>query len=150
MLNFKRTTLINAPIETVWQFHERPDIMQLLTPPWQPVQIVRREGGLEVGAVTEFRLLLGFIPVRWLAYHIECEVPTLFVDKQVEGPLESWIHRHEFTPESGKTYLSDHINYELPGGWIAEFLLGWWVNSRLENMFEYRHQVTRKECENIS
>ncbi len=148
MLNFKRSILINAPIETVWQFHERPDILDLLTPPWQPVQIVRREGGLGVGAITEFRLILGVIPIRWLAYHTECEAPYLFVDKQIEGPLKSWIHRHEFTRENQKTRLTDKINDELPGGMLAEFLLGWWVNSRLEAMFEYRHQVTQRECEN--
>jgi ligand-binding SRPBCC domain-containing protein len=52
MLNFKHSTLIDAPLEVVWSFHERPDILALLTPPWQPIQVVRREGGLEVGAIT--------------------------------------------------------------------------------------------------
>ena len=49
MLNFKYSSLIDAPVETVWQFHDRPDILELLTPPWQPVKIIRREGGLGVG-----------------------------------------------------------------------------------------------------
>ena len=35
----------------------------------------------------------------------------------------------------------------LPGGWIAEFLLGWWVDSRLKEMFRYRHEITKQECE---
>ncbi|MDB9482186.1 cyclase, partial [Dolichospermum circinale CS-537/05] len=38
MLHFKHSSIINAPVEVVWKFHERPDIIQLLTPPWQPVQ----------------------------------------------------------------------------------------------------------------
>lgn len=150
MLTFQRSILINSPIEKVWQFHERADILELLTPPWQPVQIVRREGGLDVGAITEFRLFLGVIPVRWLAYHTECNPPYLFVDKQVEGPLTSWVHRHRFSSEKNQTRLTDTINYELPGGELAELLLGWWVNSRLEEMFKYRHQVTQKECEKVA
>jgi ligand-binding SRPBCC domain-containing protein len=148
MLKFQLSTLINAPIEVVWEFHERQDILQLLTPPWQPVQIVRREGGLDVGAISEFRLLLGFIPIRWVARHIECHKPYLFVDKQVTGPMQSWLHRHQFQAENGQTRLTDTIEYELPGGWIAEFILGWWVDSRLKDMFRYRHQVTKKYCEN--
>ena len=64
MPNFRYSSLINSAVETVWNFHERPDILQLLTPPWQPVKIIRREGGLDVGAVSEFRLLLGPIPVQ--------------------------------------------------------------------------------------
>jgi ligand-binding SRPBCC domain-containing protein len=147
MLKFQLSSLINAPIEVIWEFHERTDILQLLTPPWQPVQIVRREGGLDVGAISEFRLFLGPIPIRWVARHIECNKPYLFVDEQIEGPMQSWVHRHQLQAENGQTRLSDAIAYELPGGWIAEFLLGWWVNSRLKEMLRYRHQVTKQYCE---
>ena len=82
MLNFQYSSLIDASVETVWQFHERPDILDLLTPPWQPVTVVKREGGLGVGAITEFRIMLLLIPVRWLAEHIECEENHFFVDTQ--------------------------------------------------------------------
>lgn len=147
MLTFKRSTLINAPIEKVWEFHERSDILEILTPPWQPVKIIRREGGLDIGAISEFRLILGFIPIRWVARHIECEKPSFFVDKQETGPMKSWLHRHQFTPENGKTRLTDEINYEIPGGTIVEFFIGWWVNSRLEEMFRYRHEITQESLE---
>jgi ligand-binding SRPBCC domain-containing protein len=146
MLHFQYSSLINASPEIVWQFHERKDILHILTPPWQPVQIIRREGGLEVGAITEFRLWLAVIPVRWIARHIECEPNKLFVDRQEEGLMKSWIHRHQFQEENGKTRLTDAIAYELPGGFLAELLLGWWVDSRLKEMFRYRHEVTQKEC----
>ncbi|MEG4414889.1 cyclase, partial [Microcoleus sp. C2C3] len=33
MPNFKYSSLINATVEAVWNFHEKPDILQLLTPP---------------------------------------------------------------------------------------------------------------------
>jgi ligand-binding SRPBCC domain-containing protein len=150
MLHFQYSSLINAPVQLVWQFHERKDILDLLTPPWQPVKVIRREGGLEVGAITEFRLLLGPIPVRWLAKHIECQPNFLFTDQQVEGPMDFWVHRHQFTQENGKTRLTDSIDYEIPGGFLTEILLGWWVESRLREMFRYRHQVTKKECEQLT
>jgi len=147
MLRFHYSSLINAPVETVWQFHERPDILNLLTPPWQPVKVIRREGGLGIGAISEFRLSLGPIAVRWIAEHIECQPNRLFTDEQVEGPMQSWVHRHQFNAENSKTKLTDAIAYELPGGWLSELLLGWWVDSRLTDMFRYRHEVTKKECE---
>ena len=129
MLHFKHSSLIDAPVEVVWSFHESSDILQLLTPPWQPVQIIRREGGLDVGAITE------------------CEKNRLFTDRQIEGPMESWTHRHHFIEENGKTRLTDAIDFELPGGMPAELVLGWWVDLRLKDMFSYRHQVTKRECE---
>lgn len=147
MLHFKRSVLINAPVEVVWNFHERPDILQILTPPWQPVQVIRREGGLAIGAITEFRLSLGPFPVRWVARHIEYERYRLFTDEQIQGPMQSWVHRHQFSEENGKTRLTDAIAFSLPGEWLAEMLLGWWVNARLEDMFRYRHEVTQRECE---
>ena len=147
MLKFKYSSLINAPVEVVWDFHERPDILQILTPPWQPVKVIRRQGGLDVGAVSEFQLLLGFIPIKWVARHSECEKNNYFIDIQIEGPMQYWKHRHQFTLENGNTRLTDSIEYAIPGGWLAEFLLGWWVDSRLKEMFRYRHQVTQKECE---
>ncbi len=148
MLTFKRTTLIDAPVEKVWQFHERPDILDILTPPWQPVKIIKREGGLDIGAVSEFQLMLAFIPIRWVARHIECDKPYFFVDIQEIGPMKSWLHRHQFTPENGKTRLTDEIKYEIPGGIIVEFLIGWWVESRLQEMFRYRHEITQKKVLN--
>lgn len=147
MLHFQFSSLINAPIEVVWKFHEREDILEILTPPWQPVEIVRRQGGLEVGAISEFRLILGFIPITWVARHTECDKPYLFVDRQVKGPMQFWVHRHQFTPEGDRTRLTDSIDYEIPGGWVAEILLGWWVDSRLKEMFRYRHQITQQTCE---
>ena len=147
MLDFKYSSLIDAPVEKVWQFYERPDILELLTPPWQPVKVIRREGGLDIGAISEFRLSLAGIPVRWIATHIECQPNRLFVDEQTEGPMDSWVHRHEFKSENGKTRLTDAIAYEIPGGWLSEFILGWWVDSRLQDMFRYRHQVTKNHCE---
>ncbi|MDM9380479.1 SRPBCC family protein [Chlorogloeopsis sp. ULAP01] len=147
MLHFKYSSVINAPVETVWKFHERVDVLQLLTPPWQPLQVLRREGGLGVGAITEFRLMIGPLPLRWLARYTEYEEYHLFTDEQISGLFETWLHRHKFESENGKTRLTDEISFTLPGGQTAEFLGGWLVQVQLEAMFRYRHHITRQECE---
>ncbi|MEC4990292.1 MAG: SRPBCC family protein [Oscillatoria sp. PMC 1068.18] len=149
MLYFQYSSLINAPVEVVWNFHERPDILDILTPPWQPVEIVRREGGLAVGAISEFKIFIGVIPVRWLARHTQCERYHIFVDEQIDGPMEFWRHKHQFVAENEQTRLTDSIEYALPGGELAESILGWWVEARLRDMFRYRHEVTKKECEKM-
>jgi ligand-binding SRPBCC domain-containing protein len=150
MLTFSCQTLIHAPVQTLWSFHERSDVLQLLTPPWQPVRVIRREGGLAVGAITEFQIQILFVPVRWVARHVDCEPPYFFCDRQIEGPMTSWFHRHEFMADREGTYLIDTIEYEIPGGWLGELLLGGWVNARLRDMFRYRHQITQAMCEDIA
>ncbi|KAB8318978.1 SRPBCC family protein [Tolypothrix campylonemoides VB511288] len=147
MLLFKYSSVINAPVEVVWKFHERPDVLQLLTPPWQPVQVLRREGGLGKGAITEFRLFLGPLPLRWLARHTQYEEYRLFTDEQISGPFDSWVHRHLFEPENGKTRLTDEISFSMPGGQPVEFVSGWLVQVQLEAMFRYRHHITKQDCE---
>lgn len=148
MLNFQKSVVIQAPRSQVWAFYERPDILDLLTPPWQPVRVLRREGGLGVGAVTEFELPIGPLPVRWLAVHSDCEPERLFVDVQEEGPFASWVHRHEFgDAPDGATRMTDAIALAMPGGWLTEILLGPWVLQDLERLLTYRHQVTQRECE---
>lgn len=147
MLQFKYSSAIDAPVEVVWKFHERADVLQLLTPPWQPVQVIRREGGLSIGAITEFRLYLGPLPLTWLARHTECEPYKSFTDQQISGPFEHWTHQHKFESEDGKTRLTDEICFTMPGGEPVEFVSGWLVQMQLDAMFRYRHEVTKKECE---
>jgi ligand-binding SRPBCC domain-containing protein len=146
MLHYEKSSLIAAPVEVVWQFYEREDCLKKLTPPWQPVEVVRREGGLGVGAISEFRLWLGLIPVPWISVHTDCIPFQSFTDIQQQGPLVSWQHVHSFTAEGNGTRLGDRIEYALPGGDWAEAWVGPWVTARLEDMFAYRHRVTAAEC----
>lgn len=150
-LRFERSSLIRASVETVWDFHGRPDVLNILTPPWQPVEVVRREGGLGVGAESEFRLWLGPLPVTWLSRHVVCEPLVLFADEQVQGPMDSWLHRHRFEAAAdGQMRLTDSIEYELPAAQATEPLLEQWVEQRLSDMFAYRHRVTRLACERLA
>ncbi len=147
MLQFRKSTLINAPVKVVWEFYERPDILERLTPPWQPVQIIRHDGGLDVGAVSEFRIWLGPFPVQWVSRHTVCVAYEKFIDEQQVGPMDSWKHEHRFKQEGNQTRLIDAIEFSIPGGWFTNWVLGLWVKSRLEQMFEYRHQVTQDYCQ---
>ena len=38
MLHFKYSSVINSSVENVWQFYERPDILQLLI----PIRVLKR------------------------------------------------------------------------------------------------------------
>lgn len=147
MVKFEYSSQIKASVEKVWQFHERDDILQLLTPPWQPVKVIRRQGGLNIGATSQFLLMFGFINILWVARHTQYQEYKLFTDEQIKGPMDSWIHYHRFEAKGTDTILTDSIEYQIPGGWLSDIMLGWWVNSRLEDMFRYRHQITKEKLE---
>ena len=141
---FVKSVVIEAPVDTVFRFHEREDALSLLSPPFPPVRMLSRTGGIETGARVELRV--GFL--TWIAAHTAFERNRLFEDQQVQGPFARWVHRHEFEAAGpDRTRLTDRIEYELPGGALVNALLGWTVTLGLHNMFRHRHRVTKTICE---
>jgi ligand-binding SRPBCC domain-containing protein len=140
---FVQSVLIDAPVNAVFQFHEREDALALLATPFPPVRMISRTGGLETGARVELRVGI----FRWVALHTAYEKDRLFVDEQIHGPFARWVHRHEFEAAGPKTQMTDRIACELPGGLLVNMLLGWAVTLGLRNMFAHRHRVTKDFCE---
>lgn len=147
MMHCEYSTLLRAPVERVFGFHEQPDAIERLTPPWQKVRVVRKSGGLQVGAVVEFQVYFGPVPVTWIAHHIAYKKNEYFVDEQRQGPFSAWVHTHLFQAETGGTRLTDSIELALPGGLMAEKMAGWLVRRQLARLFAYRHEITRQACE---
>lgn len=144
MPTFVRRVLIDAPVSAVFRFHEREDALSLLSPPFPPMRVVSRSGGIGAGARVELRVA-GLI--RWVAVHTAFERDRLFVDEQEEGPFRRWTHRHEFEAEGARTRLTDRVTYELPGGPAVNALAPVFATPGLVLMFRYRHRMTRRYCE---
>ena len=138
---FVKSVIVDAPVDEVFRFHERPDALALLSPTFPPVRMIARTGtGIQAGSRVELRVGV----LRWVAQHTIYEKNRLFVDEQIQGPFAQWIHRHEFEAVDGKTRLTDRIAYELPGGPLGNHLFGWTVTLGLRNMFKHRHRVTQQ------
>jgi len=123
--------------------HERDDALQLLSPPFPPVRIISKTGGIQVGTRVELRI--GF--VSWVALHIAYEPNVLFIDEQIRGPFARWVHRHEFEDLGCATRLTDRIDYMVRGGPWINAISRWLVHGGLYQMFQYRHRVTKQFCE---
>ena len=141
---FVRQLVVQAPVEQVFAFHEREDALPRLSPPFPPMRVVSRTGGIRTGARVELRIG----PIRWLALHTEYRVNELFVDEQIAGPSGSWVHRHEFEALGPHTTrLTDRVTFRLPGGPVVNALFGRLVTWSLIPMFRFRHRATRLACE---
>ena len=142
---FVHESVIAAPVPVVFAFHERPDALKLLTPPWEPVQVVRAAPTLHVGERALIKVRLGPLWVDWEAEHTRYEKDVLFQDRQIRGPFKAWLHTHRMTAVESRTLLRDEVELELPLGILA--LPAWpLVRRKLRRMFEYRHEVTRANC----
>ena len=147
-MNFIKESLIHAPPERVFAFHELPDVFARLMPPWENSRIIQSAPNLLPGAtaIIETRIL-GLISQRWVARHTLYEPPRMFEDVQVEGPFRSWRHRHLILPHAEGATLRDEIEYEPPLGPLGRLAAPLLIEPRLRRLFAYRHQVTREWCE---
>lgn len=140
---FEQQKVIAAPVDVVFGFHERPDALERLSPPFPPLTVLHKSGGILTGA--EVHLRIG--PIRWDARHTAYEKNRLFVDEMVRGPFARWIHRHEFLEQGAHTRLVDRIDFALPGGRLLNWLAAPFVRIGLRQMFTHRHAVTKRYCE---
>lgn len=147
-MRFVKESRIAAAPATVFDFHERPGALECLTPPWEHLELVEGGDSLRPGSRVVMNIRLGPIPLRWVAEHTEYEPGRLFADRQVSGPFASWYHRHLFLDdEAGGTILRDEVDYRPPLGWLGQVLGTRFIEARLNRMFNYRHDVTRRIIE---
>lgn len=91
--------------------------------------------------------LFGIIPTRWVAEHTAYDPPRMFEDVQLSGPFSKWRHRHIVEPHAEGSVLRDEIEYEPPMWFLGAIAAPFLVVPKLEKMFDFRHEMTRKWCE---
>ncbi len=134
---------IAAPAAEVFRWHTRPGAFERLTPPWEPVEVVEKTGGIETGARIVLRLRFGPFSRLWVSEHRDYEEGRQFRDMQVSGPFSYWVHTHRIEPDGPSAcYLEDHIEYALPFGTLGRVCGSAFTRAKLNRMFTYRHQVT--------
>ncbi|MEN4478388.1 TIGR01777 family oxidoreductase [Mycolicibacterium cosmeticum] len=126
-------SVVDHPLDVVFDWHTRPGAMRRLVPPWQPMTVVS-----ETSSLADGRAVLG-LPggLRWVARHdpAEYDPPHRFVDAlDSDGPrswparaIGQWRHMHEFASAgTGSTRMSDRVDTVVPA-------------AALRPMFVYRH-----------
>jgi len=137
---------VRASVERVWDWHTRPGALQRLLPPWEPIQVLKREEGVEEGTRTTVRFGKGPIAMDWVSEHLAPEPYHSFANFQVKGPFGSWRHRHLFSA-TGKASceIEDRIEYELPLEPFGALAAGRYYRERIERGIAYRHRVVSRD-----
>lgn len=135
---FVKRSRLDSSAEEVFRWHTRPGAFERLLPPWEPLRVLERMGGLADGGRVTLRTRVFGVPRRWVAeYHGYVEGRE-FRDRQLVGPFRAWDHLHRVEADGAHAaYLEDRIEYLLPLGLGRSY-----VRKRLERVFEYRHRVT--------
>ena len=144
-MRFIKESILPAPVEEVFAFHERPDAFALLQPPWDRVEIITPPTSLEVGTRVELRTKVGPFWVPIVAEHVAYERNRCFEDVLRKGPFDHWHHKHLFFPHADGCRLRDEIDYAPPLGWLGRLADPIVVRPRLVRLFDFRHAITLRE-----
>ena len=150
-MRFTARSVIKTTPEKLFAFHELPDALTRLMPPWEKSRVIERSPDLRVGSrtIVDARIAPGIF-IRWESEHTAYDPPHSFEDQQVRGPFRSWRHRHIVEPHPEGALLIDNIEYTLPFGFLGRLFAGVMIERRLRRAFAFRHRVTREYCENAA
>lgn len=136
----ERSQFVRAPLERTFGFFSDPANLARITPPAMNFQMVQAPpGGIRRGAVLEYRLRVGKLPLRWKSLISTWRPPTRFVDFQLRGPYLLWRHQHDFEPQNGGTLVRDSVEYALPLAPLGNLALPL-VRRNLDEIFRFRSQ----------
>ena len=148
MKSFIRTTYIDGiSSNELFAWHIREGAFERLNPPWQQFKVIERKGNIKNGGTVKIKMkIAGRIYRTWLVKHSDYIEAKQFRDSQIKGLFSSWTHTHLFNSfELSSCMLEDHIEYSLPAGALSERIASPLINKKLNQMFGYRHRLTRDD-----
>ncbi|MCE9638388.1 MAG: TIGR01777 family oxidoreductase [Planctomycetes bacterium] len=150
--SFVRRSELAVPVEALFDWHARPGAFDRLAPPWEDVHVESPAGSLRDGERVVLRVPAPpFVDGRWVAEIRDVRRPHGFRDVQISGPFGAWEHRHEMRPGAtpGTSSIEDRIEFALPFGPLGRLGAGI-VRRRLDQLFRYRHAVTRDDLAQLA
>lgn len=145
MYNLHREQIVNKPLDEVFAFFEKPENLEVITPPWMkfkiktPLPLI-----MKIGAEFDYKIILLGIPLKWKTIITEYEPPYKFIDEQKKGPYKLWVHTHTFEAVGDKTKIIDSVDYNLSGGMLGGIINKIYISRNLKAIFDYRTVAIKK------
>ena len=112
---FRLSSTLSHPAESVFSWHMRPGALERLTPPWESVEILEREGEIRDGGTVLLLVKRGLARIRWKIKHTDFIQNRQFRDEQISGPFGSWVHTHTFDEQGdSSSTIEDTVEWEAP------------------------------------
>jgi ligand-binding SRPBCC domain-containing protein len=149
MTVFEFTSEIPATQRELFEFHMDFANVRVVTPPIIRMRFAQVPAEMKTGSsiVVEINQL-----GLWMPWEISVEevIPDrLLVDVQRgRGPFRSWRHEHRFEQRNGSTFLTDHIEYQLPFGPLGDIIDVLFMKFVQQRLFSYRHRKTKEYFQN--
>lgn len=138
-------TLLDAPLEEVFEFFSKAENLAKLTPSTLGFHILTPLPiDMKKGTLIDYNLKIRGVPVTWRTEITVWEPNVRFVDSQLKGPYAQWIHEHRFAAEGNQTRMWDKVDYALPFGILGEIAHAIYVKREVEGIFAFRQKAMRQ------
>lgn len=138
---FKKTQVINASLEVVWEFISDPANLKKITPDYMGFDITSKDvpSKMYAGMIISYRVspLFG-IKTTWVTEITHLKENSYFVDEQRVGPYKIWHHQHMIQPTEKGTLMTDIVSYQPPLGFLGSIANELIIKGKLNEIFEYR------------
>jgi ligand-binding SRPBCC domain-containing protein len=139
-------TSIDFPVTSaaLWDFHLRPEALEVLAPPFAGFEVLDRGTGVAEGSVLTMTVGRGPFRARWLALHCGVVPGREFHDVALDAPFPYWVHRHRVAPLGpAASRLTDTVWF-VPPRWLPRALGASLTRVALRLLFAWRHRATRR------
>ena len=147
MQTFIKSSYINCDTKSLFDFHLDTNNLTKITPTNIKVELLTKDFKPVVSQVLKIKSTKYFIPMMWEVKIEKIEEPNLLVDIALKSPFKFWEHKHIFINHGNFSELKDVITFKMPFGILGD-LLSFFVKKDLQNMFDYRHKITKNILEN--
>jgi len=138
-------TLIDAPLDRVFDFFSRAENLEKVTPSSLQFKILTKLPiEMKVGTLIDYRLKIRGVPVKWRTEITAWEPQSRFIDSQLKGPYKKWVHEHRFKAEGNKTRMWDTVEYALPFGPLGTIAHWLFVKKEVSQIFGFRADALRQ------
>ncbi len=147
MASFEDRVTVQRSVEDVFDFFSVTRNHEKITEGYLGVVFTKAPERFEQGSLLHFDLQ-GFGQAQSVIYEIlEFERPLRYLERQIEGPMQAWVHEHLFIPDGDATVVVDKVEFEPPGGLIGLLVSESRIIESLEDGIFSRNQALKQMLE---
>lgn len=147
MALFEDRITVERPVEAVFDFLTTSANIEKVSAADLGLTFLEAPEQYHHGAVVKFQIM-GMGQVRTSVHEVtEFDRPGRFVERQIEGSLQLWVHEHLFEADGEGTQVIDRITFEPPGGLLGFIATEAKIMESLEDGFFSRNRLVKQMLE---
>jgi ligand-binding SRPBCC domain-containing protein len=135
---FEAAAEFACPPAKLFDFLARPANLPKVSPPELHLRLEEAPEQIAVGSRLTIEARHLGIRQRLTTVVVALEPDRLIVDEQVEGPFRKYRHERRLKEIPGGVVLTEHIEYEPPGGMIGLLVTKSRIEKYIVEMHDYR------------